>query len=68
MKSGYWPFIVKAKWKIPYPRSARNRKGSRIAGLMGVNVQTIQDQEQGQHKPSSPAWALLRIAEQSDES
>jgi putative transcriptional regulator len=35
-----------------------------FAGLMGVSVRTIQDWEQGRRKPSGPAAALLRIAEQ----
>ena len=35
-----------------------------FAGLMGVSLRTIQDWEQGRRKPSGPAIALLRIAEQ----
>jgi len=35
-----------------------------FAGLMGVSVRTVQDWEQGRRKPSGPAVALLRIAEQ----
>ena len=35
-----------------------------FAALMGVSVRTIQDWEQGRRKPSGPALALLRIAEQ----
>ena len=37
---------------------------SAFAGLMGVSVRTVQDWEQGRRKPSGPAVALLRIAEQ----
>jgi len=37
---------------------------SEFAALMGVSVRTIQDWEQGRRKPSGPAIALLRIAEQ----
>jgi putative transcriptional regulator len=37
---------------------------SAFAGLMGVSVRTLQDWELGKHKPSGPASALLRIAEQ----
>jgi len=37
---------------------------SAFAGLMGVSVRTIQDWKQGRRKPSGPALALLRIAEQ----
>ena len=37
---------------------------SAFAGLMGVSLRTVQDWEQGRRKPSGPAVALLRIAEQ----
>ena len=37
---------------------------SAFAGLMGVSLRTVQDWEQGRRKPSGPAIALLRIAEQ----
>jgi putative transcriptional regulator len=38
-----------------------------FAGLMGVSLRTIQDWEQGRRKPSGPAEALLRIADQHPE-
>jgi putative transcriptional regulator len=38
-----------------------------FAGLMGVSLRTVQDWEQGRRKPSGPALALLRIAEQHPE-
>jgi putative transcriptional regulator len=38
-----------------------------FAGLMGVSLRTIQDWEQGRRKPSGPAEARLRIAEQHPE-
>jgi putative transcriptional regulator len=38
-----------------------------FAGLMGVSLRTVQDWEQGRRKPSGPAEALLRIAEQRPE-
>lgn len=38
-----------------------------FAGLMGVSLRTVQDWEQGRRKPSGPAIALLRIAEQKPE-
>jgi putative transcriptional regulator len=38
-----------------------------FAGLMGVSLRTVQDWEQGRRKPSGPAVALLRIAEQRPE-
>ena len=40
---------------------------SAFAGLMGVSLRTVQDWEQGRRKPSGPAEALLRIAEQKPE-
>jgi putative transcriptional regulator len=54
--------------KAPAPVRAIRTKlklsQSAFAGLMGVSVRTIQDWEQGRRKPSGPAVALLRIAEQ----
>ena len=38
-----------------------------FAGLMGVSLRTVQDWEQGRRKPSGPAEALLRIADQHPE-
>ncbi len=38
-----------------------------FAALMGVSLRTVQDWEQGRRKPSGPAEALLRIAEQHPE-
>ena len=35
-----------------------------FAGLMGVSVRTVQEWEQGRRRPSGPAEALLRIADQ----
>lgn len=35
-----------------------------FAGMMGVSLRTVQDWEQGRRRPSGPAKALLRIAEQ----
>ena len=40
---------------------------SAFAGLMGLNLRTVQDWEQGRRNPSGPALALLRIAEQKPE-
>ena len=45
-------------------RAKLNLSQSAFAGLMGVSVRTVQDWEQGRRKPSGPAAALLRIAEQ----
>ena len=45
-------------------RSKLNLSQSAFAGLMGVSLRTVQDWEQGRRKPSGPALALLRIAEQ----
>lgn len=38
-----------------------------FARLLGVSLRTVQDWEQGRRKPSGPAEALLRIAEQHPE-
>lgn len=48
-------------------RSKLKLSQSAFAGLMGVSLRTIQDWEQGRRKPSGPALALLRIAEQKPE-
>jgi len=48
-------------------RAKLNLSQSAFAGLMGVSLRTIQDWEQGRRKPSGPALALLRIAEQKPE-
>jgi len=54
--------------KVPSsPKVIRQRlklSQSAFAGLMGVSLRTVQDWEQGRRKPSGPAVALLRIAEQ----
>ena len=52
------PKSIRAKLKISQ---------SAFAGLMGVSLRTVQDWEQGRRKPSGPAVALLRIAEQKPE-
>lgn len=52
------------------PKEIRTRlelSQAAFAGLMGVSLRTIQDWEQGRRKPSGPAIALLRIAEQKPE-
>jgi putative transcriptional regulator len=45
-------------------RAKLNLSQAAFAGLMGVSLRTVQDWEQGRRKPSGPALALLRIAEQ----
>jgi putative transcriptional regulator len=49
------PQVIRAKLRLSQ---------AAFAGLMGVSVRTVQDWEQGRRKPSGPAEALLRIAEQ----
>ncbi len=52
------------------PREIRTRlhlSQAAFVGLMGVSKRTVQDWEQGRRKPSGPADALLRIAEQKPE-
>ena len=48
-------------------RSKLNLSQVAFAGLLGVSLRTVQDCEQGRRNPSSPAKALLRIAEQKPE-
>ena len=48
-------------------RSRLNLSQAAFAGLMGVSLRTVQDWEQGRRKPSGPAKALLRIADQKPE-
>jgi putative transcriptional regulator len=48
-------------------RAKLNLSQAAFAGLMGVSLRTIQDWEQGRRKPSGPAEALLRIADQKPE-
>jgi putative transcriptional regulator len=45
-------------------RAKLNLSQEAFAGLLGVSWRTVQDWEQGRRKPSGPAEALLRIAEQ----
>ncbi|HSF81158.1 MAG TPA: helix-turn-helix domain-containing protein [Anaerolineales bacterium] len=52
------PQVIRAKLKLSQ---------AAFAGLMGVSVRTVQEWEQGRRKPSGPAEALLRIAEQRPE-
>ena len=56
------------KLKRPAPpqriRAKLRLSQAAFAGLMGVSLRTVQDWEQGRRKPSGPAEALLRIAEQ----
>ena len=48
-------------------RGRLNLSQSAFAGMIGVSLQTVQDWEQGRRKPSGPAEALLRIADQKPE-
>ena len=49
------PQVIRARLKLSQ---------SAFAGLLGVSLRTVQDWEQGGRKPSGPAIALLRIAEE----
>lgn len=55
---------------LKHPASAKviraklNLSQEAFAGLLGVSLRTVQDWEQGRRKPSGPAEALLRVAEQ----
>lgn len=66
-KAGKNSLRVRALKKPASPQVIRTRlklSQSAFAGLMGVSLRTVQDWEQGRRKPSGPAVALLRIAEQ----
>jgi putative transcriptional regulator len=58
LKAPASPQIIRAKLKLSQ---------AAFAGLMGVSLRTVQEWEQGRRKPSGPAEALLRIAEQEPE-
>ena len=58
LKAPAAPQFIRAKLKLSQ---------AAFAGLMGVSLRTVQDWEQGRRKPSGPAEALLRIAEQKPE-
>ena len=58
LKAPASPRVIRQKLKLSQ---------SAFAGLMGVSLRTVQDWEQGRRKPSGPAIALLRIAEQKPE-
>jgi putative transcriptional regulator len=51
---------------LPYPiaklRAHLGLSQASFAALMGISKRTIQEWEQGRHKPSGPARALLRVA------
>lgn len=66
-KEGKVDLRTRSLKKPLHPLEIRSRlqlSQAAFAGLMGVNVRTIQDWEQGRRKPSGPAEALLRIADQ----
>jgi putative transcriptional regulator len=59
------------KLKRPAPpqdiRARLQLSQAAFASLLGVSLRTVQDWEQGRRKPSGPAEALLRIADQHPE-
>ena len=51
--------------KVPQAAEARSRVGlsqQDFARLLGVSARTLQDWEQGRHKPTGVAKTLLRVA------
>src|SRR6266508_6191710 len=69
-KAGKKSMRVRSLKQPSSPKVIRTRlklSQSAFAGLMGVSLRTVQDWEQGRRKPSGPAVALLRIAEQKPE-
>lgn len=66
-KAGNKKLVVRELKEPEAPQVIRRKlklSQSAFAGLMGVSLRTVQDWEQGRRKPSGPALALLRIAEQ----
>lgn len=66
-KAGKNALIVRTLNAPSSPKVIRRRlklSQAAFAALMGVSLRTVQDWEQGRRKPSGPAVALLRIAEQ----
>ncbi len=54
------------KVREPNVRAIRRKSGlsqSQFAALIGVNLRTLQNWEQGRTRPTGPARALLRIVE-----
>lgn len=54
------------KVREPNVRTIRRKSGlsqSQFAALIGVNLRTLQNWEQGRPRPTGPARALLRIVE-----
>jgi putative transcriptional regulator len=66
-KTGLRVHTLKAPAAPKVIRKRLKLSQSAFAGLMGVSLRTVQDWEQGRRKPSGPAIALLRIAEQKPE-
>jgi putative transcriptional regulator len=60
-------YTLKEPAPVQVIRARLKLSQSAFAGLMGVSLRTVQDWEQGRRKPSGPAIALLRIAEQKPE-
>ena len=55
----------------PNVRTIRRKSGlsqSQFAALIGVNLRTLQNWEQGRTRPTGPARALLRIVQKNPES
>jgi putative transcriptional regulator len=48
-------------------RARMNLSQQGFAAILGVSVRTLQEWEQGRRKPTGPALALLRIADQQPE-
>lgn len=59
--------ILKQPAPVQTIRAKLQLSQAAFAGLLGVSLRTVQDWEQGRRKPSGPAEALLRIAEQHPE-
>jgi putative transcriptional regulator len=62
--------LVTREFKAPDIRAIRERLGitqAIFADVLGVNVRTVQNWEQGHRVPTGPAMALLKIVEREPE-
>ena len=59
------------KFSPPNVKAIREKMGlsqSQFAALMGVNLRTLQNWEQGRRTPNGPALALLKVAKSNPQS
>lgn len=57
-------YTVELPIEVIEVRAGLNLTQEAFASLMGVNVRTLQDWEQGRRKPTGPALSLLKIVKE----